>query len=144
MIKSREKLKNRLIKTNGFFSGKKAIELFPEKPALQSTEQKFINRLMILIEENISSTAFDVQTLSLEIGMEASVLHRKLKAVINQSPGDFIRSMRMKRAAQLLEDKNLSISEVASMVGFENNISYFSTVFRKYSGKTPKEYQNSL
>jgi signal transduction histidine kinase/ligand-binding sensor domain-containing protein/DNA-binding response OmpR family regulator len=144
MIKSRQKLKNRLIKTNGFSSGKKAIELFPEKPDLQSTEQKFITRLMILIEENISSPAFDVQKLSLEIGMEASVLHRKLKAVINQSPGDFIRSMRMKRAAQLLEDKSLSISEVASMVGFENNISYFSTVFRKYSGKAPKEYQNSL
>ena len=144
MIRSRQKLKNSLIKTNGFYSGIKPHELFPEKPALQSKEQKFISRLMILIEENISHQAFDVQSLSLEIGMEASVLHRKLKAIINQSPGEFIRSMRMKRAAQLLDDKNLPINEIASMVGFENNISYFSTVFRKYSGKTPKEYQNSL
>jgi signal transduction histidine kinase/DNA-binding response OmpR family regulator len=144
MIRSRQKLKNRLMKTNGFSAGKKSIELFPEKPALQSTEQKFISRLMTIIEENMNHQTFDVQSLSLEIGMEASVLHRKLKAVINQSPGDFIRSMRMKRAAQLLEDKNRSISEVASMVGFDSNISYFSTVFRKYSGKTPKEYQNTL
>jgi AraC-like DNA-binding protein len=51
--------------------------------------------------------------------------------------------MRMKRAAQLLADKSISISEVAYKVGFGNNTNYFSTAFRMHFGKTPKEFQRS-
>lgn len=142
MIQSRQKLKKRVIQFIEKSTTQPVIELQPEKLAIPSAEKLFLNKLMAIIENRIGDSSFDVPGFSSEIGMESSVFHRKLKAIINQSPGEFIRSMRMKRAAQLLYDKNLPINEIASMVGFENNTNYFSTVFRKYFGKSPSEYQN--
>jgi DNA-binding response OmpR family regulator/anti-sigma regulatory factor (Ser/Thr protein kinase) len=125
-------------------SKRTGVELEPQQPDIPDHERKFLDKLMIIVENNLSDPEFDLQKFSAEIGMEASVFHRKLKAIINQSPGDFLRSMRMKRGAQLLADKNLPINEIAFMVGFGNNPNYFSTAFRKYFGKTPSEYQDSL
>ena len=144
MIQSRQKLKKRVIQFLEKSTTHTTIELQPEKLAIPSAEKLFLNKLMVIIENRIGDPSFDVSLFSSEIGMESSVFHRKLKAIINQSPGEFIRSMRMKRAAQLLNDKNLPINEIASMVGFENNTNYFSTAFRKYFGKSPSEYQNEI
>ena len=119
------------------------IDLNPKQPDLLTTEKAFLSKIMTVIEKHMDNVDFDVQMFAFEIGMESSVLHRKLKAVINQSPGEFIRAMRMKRAAQLLADKNLPIGEIAFMVGFADNTRYFSTAFRKHFGKSPREFQNS-
>jgi transcriptional regulator GlxA family with amidase domain len=119
------------------------IGLVPSSPELPDTERLFLDKLMVIMEKKMSESDFDVPQFAQEVGMEASVLHRKLKALINQSPGDFIRTMRMKRAAQLLADKSVSVSEVAYQVGFGKNTNYFSTAFRKHFGKSPKEFQNS-
>ena len=119
------------------------INLNPKLPDLPTTETIFLSKIMSVIEKHMDNVDFDVQTFASEIGMESSVLHRKMKAVINQSPGEFIRSMRMKRAAQLLADKSLPIGEIAFRVGFADNTRYFSTAFRKYFGKSPREFQNS-
>jgi len=119
------------------------IDLNPKQPDLITTEKKFLAKIMSVIEKHMDNVDFDVQMFASEIGMESSVLHRKMKAVINQSPGDFIRAMRMKRAAQLLADKSLPIGEIAFRVGFADNTRYFSTAFRKYFGKSPREFQNS-
>jgi len=144
LIVSRSRLKkiySNLIETADF--SQKSLEFEPILPDIPNSEKKFLDKLMSIIELHLSDSEFDVQRFSAEIGMEASVFHRKLKAVINQSPGDFIRSRRMKRASQLLSDKSLPISEIAYLVGFGNNTNYFSTAFRKHFGKTPSEFQNS-
>jgi len=120
-----------------------SIELAPSSPEIPDAERLFLDKLMAITEKHLSDSDFDVSQFALELGMEASVLHRKLKVLINQSPGDFIRTMRMKRAAQLLADKSISISEVASQVGFGNNTNYFSTAFRRHFGKSPKEFQQN-
>ncbi len=143
-FQSIQKLKNQFIQFLDKSSDKTTNNLEPKKPVIPSSETLFLEKLMAIIEKQLSNPDFSVQRFSAEVNMEASVFHRKLKAVINQSPGDFIRSMRMKRAAQLLGDKNLPINEIASMVGFDKNTNYFSTAFRKHFGKTPSDYQNEL
>ena len=69
-------------------------------------------------------------------------LYTKLKALTNMSPSEFVRLIRLRRAASIIKQKNVNISEVAYMVGYSNR-SYFSTSFKELYGMTPKEYQNS-
>jgi signal transduction histidine kinase/ligand-binding sensor domain-containing protein/DNA-binding NarL/FixJ family response regulator len=145
LIQSRQRLKaiySAHLESSG--SNHKFIELVPKQPDIPSTEKIFLAKIMTIIEKHMDDPDFDVPGFASEIGMESSVLHRKMRAVINQSPGEFIRSMRMKRAAQLMTDKDLPIGEIANMVGFADNTRYFSTSFRKYFGKSPREYQISL
>ena len=66
-------------------------------------------------------------------------MHRKLKELTNQSARDFIRSIRLKQAADLLSSQKLTVSEVAYALGF-TNLSHFSTSFREFYGMSPKEY----
>ncbi len=144
LIQSRLKLKSRYLQYVETVTQKDdSIELEPVRPEIPDAEQIFLNKLMAVMEKYMDESEFGVQQFSSEIGMEASVFHRKLKALINQSPGEFIRNIRMKRAVQLLANKSLSIGDIAYMVGFGNNTSYFSTAFRKHFGQSPKEYQNS-
>jgi signal transduction histidine kinase/ligand-binding sensor domain-containing protein/DNA-binding response OmpR family regulator len=144
LIQSRQRLK--AIYSEHFKSPSQKSDLLtlnPKQPDLPSTENMFLSNIMSVIEKHMDDSDFDVSMFASEIAMESSVLHRKMKAVINQSPGEFIRSMRMKRAAQLMKDKRLRIGEIAFMVGFADNTRYFSTAFRKYFGKSPREFQNS-
>lgn len=76
------------------------------------------------------------------VGMSRAHLHRKLKELTNLSARDFIRSIRMKQAARLLSENNLTIAEVAYATGF-SNASHFSTVFKDYFGQTPTQYVKS-
>jgi AraC-like DNA-binding protein len=73
--------------------------------------------------------------------MSRSSLYRKIQALTNQSITEFIRSLRLKRAAQLLQRNAASVSEIAYTVGF-NNPSYFSRIFRQQFGQSPKEFAN--
>jgi len=144
LISSRQKLKS-LYSAHIINSySKNKIELQPEKPEIPHCEKQFLDKLMAIIEKQMNNSDFNVQQFASEVGMEASVLHRKMKAILNQSPGGFIRSIRMKRAVQLFEHSNISINEVADLVGYGNNVNYFSTAFRKHFGKSPKEFQRSL
>ena len=81
---------------------------------------------------------FDIKKLSAKAGMSERQLERKLKALIDQTPNQFVRSMRLQRAKQLLEQNAGTVSEIAYMVGF-NNIPYFSKAFREAFGKPPSE-----
>lgn len=71
--------------------------------------------------------------------MSRSNLYRKIEALTNQSTHEFIRSLRLKRAAQLLKKSSGSVTDIAYAVGF-NNLSYFSKTFRQQFGQTPREY----
>lgn len=115
--------------------------LTPTKVEGDSPEDKFLAKLMHLIEENMEDAEFNVSVLVAEIGMSQTVLYKKIKALTDLSITDFIKSIRLKRAAQLLQDGHLNISEVAYSVGF-NDRKYFSKEFKKQFGKSPSDYMD--
>ena len=82
---------------------------------------------------------FDVNNLFPEMNMSRMQLFRKLRALVNQTPGELIRSMRLKRAAQLIKQNFGNIAEVAYEVGF-NNLSYFAKCFKEKYGTLPSEF----
>ena len=91
------------------------------------------------MEEKISDSSFSVETFSMEIGMSRKNFHRKLVALIDQTPNEFIRIFRLKRAEQLLEQKSGNVSEIAYQVGFQN-LSYFTKCFKEQFGVAPNEF----
>ncbi|WP_051291063.1 hybrid sensor histidine kinase/response regulator transcription factor [Pedobacter glucosidilyticus] len=132
LLAGREALKDRY---------SKQVMLMPRKLELESPDEKFLNKLMKLIEDNLEDPEFNVTSLVVEIGMSQTVLYKKIKALTDLSITDFIKSVRLKRAAQLLEDNQLSIAEIAYSVGF-NDRKYFSKEFKKQFGKAPSDYRD--
>nr|WP_294899194.1 hybrid sensor histidine kinase/response regulator transcription factor [uncultured Pedobacter sp.] len=117
----------------------KQILLMPKKVEIQSMDEKFLDKCMQLIEENLNDQNFNVSVLVDKIGMSQAVLYKKLKALTGLNITDFIKSIRLKRAAQLLEENKLSIADIAYLVGF-NDRKYFSKEFKKQYGVSPKAY----
>ncbi len=113
--------------------------LEPSSPEIESSDERFTRQAMEIVENHISDPEFDVQEFVREMGMSRSVLYRKLRSVTNQSANEFINSIRLKRAAQLLAANSYNVSEVSYMVGF-NDPQYFSKCFRKQYNLTPSQY----
>jgi len=109
------------------------------KDKLNPLDQDFMNKVNLIIEENLSNLDFNVEQLSSDIGMSRSNLHLKLKALTGQSAGDYIRAIRLHHAVYLLQEKKKNINEVSYDVGF-NTPSYFIKCFKEKYGLTPKEY----
>ncbi|KRT14553.1 hypothetical protein ASU31_18575 [Pedobacter ginsenosidimutans] len=118
------------------------ITLEPKNMVINTTEQSFLNKIIQVIEDRIADPDFDVPTLSSEIGMSQPVLYKKIRALTDLSVNDFIKSMRIKRAAQLLKQGTGNIAEIAYAVGF-NDRKYFSSEFKKHFGKTPSEFMSN-
>ncbi len=102
-------------------------------------DQKFLNRLAELVEENIDEPDFNVGALITKIGMSQTVLYKKLKALTGLTITDFIKSVRLNRAAQLLKQGSMNVAEVAYSVGFSDR-KYFSKEFKKHFGNAPTDY----
>ena len=94
---------------------------------------------MQIMEEHMSDSNFGVELFCREAAMSRIQLYRKLKALTDQSPSDFIRAMRLKRAAELILNNAGNIAEVAYQVGFKEP-SYFTKCFQMQFGKTPSEF----
>src|SRR5690606_2503562 len=105
------------------------IILQPTGIAISSVDEHFLNNAIRTIEEHMSDAAFGLDVFCRELGMSRTQLFRKLKALTNYAPGDFIRLMRLKRAAELLSRGAGSIGEVAYRVGFQDP-SYFTKSFQ--------------
>ncbi len=106
---------------------------------MSDSANKLASKVIEIIRENIENTEFSVEDLSHEVGMSRVHLNRKLKEIMNISPSNLIKSIRLKQAAYLLLNNNVNISEVAYKVGFSTH-SYFSNSFHDYFGMTPKEF----
>ncbi len=119
------------------------ITLAPEDVVIEDRDAIFLTKLVKIVEDNIDNESFTVENLQSEIGMSRMQLHRKLKALTNQSANDFIRSIRLKRAAQLLQQPGIQISEAAYRSGF-NHLSYFSKCFKDQFGVLPSEYYKAV
>lgn len=115
------------------------LKLEPKSISVTSTDERFLQKLILLIESNIDNPELDVEFLVKNIGMSRSQLHRKITALSNEPVTGFIRIIRIKRAAQLLGQKFGNISEVMYAVGF-NNLSYFTKCFREVYNMTPSEF----
>jgi len=115
------------------------VNLHPKEIIINSLDEKFLLQALEIVEKNISDKDFNVDKFAAAIAMEASTLYKKLIALINMPPGEFIRDIRMKRAVQLLKQNKIPISDIAYMVGFDNP-NYFSKVFRKYYNISPTEF----
>lgn len=112
--------------------------LQPRQVLLNNPDEHFIQKLMNIIEAQMENPEFGVVSLGTEIGMSKTVLYKKICALTNLSPSDFIKSMRLKKAADLLKQQILSVNEVSVMVGF-NDRKYFSREFKKMYGISPSE-----
>ncbi|MBN1185952.1 MAG: response regulator [Bacteroidales bacterium] len=119
----------------------KEAMLQPKDIVLTSPDEKFLNKLIEIIEKNMEEPEFKVELLTKEIGMSHSVIYKKIKALTGQSLIEFVRDIRLKRAAQLLKQKVLSVTEICYKVGFTDR-RYFSQAFKKKFGQTPSEFAN--
>ncbi len=95
-----------------------------------------ISKIKEIIENNLSSSNLSPATISEEMAMSSSKLYRKIKQLTDLSPNEFIRTIRLKKSAQLLKTKNYNVSEVSDLVGFNDPL-YFSRVFKKQFGYSP-------
>jgi len=129
MIEARKRLKEKYQK-NGV--------LKPSEITENSVDEKFLNKLVETIENQLANEHFGVEQLSDEIGMSRSQLHRKLTALIDQSPNQFIRSFRLNRAHELLKKKVATASEIGYRVGF-GSPSYFAKCYHEQFGYSPSE-----
>lgn len=109
---------------------------------MDEMDKKLLNQIREMIEENMVDSDFNVSMLQEKMGMGNKQLYRKLKAITGQTPVEYIRDMRMQKAAKLLKAGKFSVSEVMYTVGFSNS-SYFSKCFSKAFGMTPTEFMRS-
>ncbi|NDV65795.1 hybrid sensor histidine kinase/response regulator [Bacteroides sp. 224] len=107
---------------------------------ITSNNQDFMNRLIKSIEKHISNGDLKIEELAQETGMSRAVFFKKVKSLTGLSPVEYLKDVRMKRAAQLIKTNDLTISQIAYHVGF-NDAHYFSKCFKQQFGVTPTEYR---
>ena len=117
----------------------KEIDYGYTETQMTDSGNQLIDKVIKTIRANMENTDFSVEMLSHEVGMSRVHLNRKLKELMNISPSNLIKSIRLKQAAYLLLNNKVNISEVAYKVGFSTH-SYFSNSFHDYFGMTPKEF----
>ena len=111
----------------------------PGELGIGRVDQAFLSNALHILEDNLDDPEFRVVKLAEALALSRGQLHRKFKALVNQSVSEFIRSYRLERAAAFLNDKTHTVGEIAFRVGF-NNLSYFSECFKKKYGVPPSEY----
>lgn len=117
------------------------VEISPAEVTITTIDQKLMTRIMECIEKNMDNADYSVEELSSDVGMHRMNLYRKLQSIAGMTPSEFIRTVRLKRAAQLLKsDPNLTVAEVSDMVGF-NTQKYFSKYFKEMFGVSPSQYR---
>ena len=116
------------------------MRLEPQKGEDNVPGDAFLAKLLDVMEKQMDNNTLTVDELVEEMGMGRTVFFNKLKNMTGMSPVEFIREMRIKRAAQLLEDRKYNITEVTYMVGM-NDSRYFSKCFKNTYGVTPSEYR---
>ena len=115
-------------------------DLSSESPAIASYDEQFMKQVIDYIEQNIDNVLLVVEDLAKEFPMSRSVFYKKIKSLFGLSPVDLIRTIRIKRAVQLIDSSAYSFTEIAYMCGF-NDLSYFGKCFKKQLGLSPSEYR---
>ena len=113
-----------------------AVPLGEPVSTARNLDNHFIVKARNVVTQHLSDSSFSADTFSDLMGMSRSNLHRKVKALTGQTTTEFVRTIRLHKASELLAQKNLTVSEVAYQVGFES-LSYFSKTFQEQFGVTP-------
>lgn len=111
-------------------------------PAINSIDNDFLRRSTEVVAANLSDSAFSINDLCREMAVSRTLMYEKLRALAGQSPSDFIRGIRLRRACELLQSADHSVAEVAVLAGF-SDAKYFSTVFKKHFGESPSRFSRS-
>lgn len=129
LIATRKQLREKYSSNNHWLTN--AVEL-------PSIEQAFLQRIREAINNHLDDEHFGAEELGKQVGLSRTQLHRKLKDIIDQSPGELIRTIRMQRAHELLQKNAATVAEVCYMVGYTNPAN-FSTSFSKHFGYPPSD-----
>ncbi len=117
----------------------KEMLLKPRDIVLASPDEKFLRKVIQVIEKNISQPNLDVDFLAKNVGVSRTQLYRKLSALTDMAAKEFVKDIRLKRSAQLIPQNKLTISEIAYEVGF-NDVSYFRKCFKEKYGVSASHY----
>ncbi len=134
IIRFREDLKRRF---------RKESLLEPSEISAESSDEIFLQKTMEIMETYLSNPDLSVEFVAKEMGISKSKLYLQIKTLTGQSTNEFIRTIRLKRAAQLIERRDYSIKEIMSLTGF-NTASYFSKCFKRQFGILPSEYAQQV
>ncbi|MEP1096173.1 MAG: ATP-binding protein [Cyclobacteriaceae bacterium] len=118
---------------------KKSLYTESGEMKIKSIDDQFISDLRAIVKERHSNGDFGVEVMEEELGISRRNLQRKMKALLDTTPIEFIKEYRLKRATQLLEQRSGNISEIAYRVGF-NSAAYFTAQFKERFNKTPSEF----
>jgi len=113
----------------------------PEIDIKTDYDKEFVKKITAVVEENLSDPELSVRTLYTYVGMSRTAFYHKLKSLIDLSPAEFIRLIRLNKAKELLQEGKYNVNEVAYMCGF-SDAKYFSTSFKKQFGKSPSALLN--
>lgn len=132
LLRSRDRLRNT-------FSGQQLPVDQIETPDSKSPDERLLERVNRIIASHIADTSLSAESVAREVGLSRVHLYRKLKELTNQSARDYIRNIRLAKAAEILSQKKVAVAEVSQLVGFANP-SNFATAFKEVYGMTPTQY----
>ena len=139
LLKTVQNLLEQQRRLRSSFSGSQNPADKVDTPELLSPDERLLQRVLKVINERLSDPSLTGEKVAEEVGLSRVHLYRKLKELTNQSPRNYIRNIRLIKAAELLSQKKMSIAEVAYKVGFASPDN-FSALFKEMYGQTPKEY----
>jgi DNA-binding response OmpR family regulator len=116
------------------------VEIRPSEVAVRSLDEQFVNSAVKVVEANLANAEFTVEELSDAMSMSRVYLYKKILSLTGKTPIEFIRIIRMRRGASLLEKSQLTVSEIAYQIGF-NNPKYFTKLFKEEFKMLPTEYR---
>ncbi len=134
IIESREKLKKRY--SNSIISES-------DEEMIEQTDRSFMDKVIALVEKNISNSSLGVDEFANELHLSRTQLYRKIKGLTGQGVTEFIRSIKLKKALEMMKKDDYTINEIAYKTGF-NSQSYFTRCFKEIYGKSPLEYLEEL
>jgi signal transduction histidine kinase/ligand-binding sensor domain-containing protein/DNA-binding response OmpR family regulator len=121
----------------------KQIKVLTPELDTASENEKLLNTIMVYLEENLTNTQLSVEDLSKHVGMSRSSLYNKILEVSGKTPVEFIRSVKLEKAAVLLEKSDMNISQIGYSVGFSTP-HYFAKSFKAKFGMLPSEYMTKM
>lgn len=122
---------------------KKLFEILTEEDPIATPNDKLIKRALEIIKEQLQDPSFNVEILVEKLEISRVKCYRIFKETLHQSPSDIITSLRLQKAEVLLKTKKLNISEISFECGY-NDPKYFARSFKKYFGKSPKEFKEQI
>jgi AraC-like DNA-binding protein len=116
------------------------VEIRPSEVAVRSLDEEFIQKAVKVVEENLANAEYTVEELSDAMSMSRVYLYKKILSMTGKTPIEFIRIIRIRRGADLLQKSQLTVSEIAYQIGF-NNPKYFTKLFKEEFEMLPTEYR---